>query len=123
MVASACFFIPTLIITVCYVIIIGIIWDKSHGLNPGDKKSTKQSNGENQCCTLLVAIFRIMLNNYSIIIKTVSKHSGSSGDHRRHNSSGESKSSSRGVIPQAKVRTIKMTLVIVLGRPSYKYKN
>lgn len=30
----------------------------------------------------------------------------------------ETRSSSRGVIPKAKIKTVKMTLVIVIGRPN-----
>ncbi|KAK6166584.1 hypothetical protein SNE40_023240 [Patella caerulea] len=88
MIALVIFVIPAIIICICYVVIVAIIWRSSRLLKPSDsQKSLKSYKSKDEEC----------LNGHS-----------------RSNSSKESCSSSRGVIPQAKIRTIKMTFLIVL---------
>ncbi|KAG5681243.1 hypothetical protein PVAND_010694 [Polypedilum vanderplanki] len=76
-VATTLFFIPAIIITLCYAIIVKTIWDK------GTYKVPKKNCGGNQ--------------------------SNCDEDDR-----GSRRASSRGIIPRAKVKTVKMTIVIVI---------
>ncbi|XP_074662684.1 cardioacceleratory peptide receptor-like [Tubulanus polymorphus] len=78
------FIIPTGIITMCYTIIIFIVWGKSQTLSTGTcskRRKTTRSNGSSD-------------------VSPVDQESN--------------RASSRGIIPQAKIRTIKMTLIIVI---------
>ncbi|XP_005102825.1 cardioacceleratory peptide receptor-like [Aplysia californica] len=86
-IAVVLFFIPAIIIAVCYIIIVVIIWHKTglHGPMSAEKTTTQYiKNGGQVYVAANNARFR------------------------------ESGTSSRGVIPRAKIKTIKMTLVIVL---------
>ncbi|XP_064474475.1 cardioacceleratory peptide receptor-like isoform X2 [Ornithodoros turicata] len=85
LVAISLFFIPTLIITACYSIIVYTIWTKSKILSY-PKLSNKSVSSQGS-------------------ISTNSK----SGDH----DTDTKRTSSRGIIPKAKIKTIKMTLIIV----------
>ncbi|XP_070494290.1 cardioacceleratory peptide receptor-like [Chironomus tepperi] len=78
LVATSLFFIPAIIITLCYAIIVKTIWDK--GTYKVPKKDRKSRN-------------RLSCDE----------------DDR-----GSRRASSRGIIPRAKVKTIKMTFVIVI---------
>jgi neuropeptide S receptor 1 len=78
LVATTLFFIPAVIITMCYAIIVKTIWDK--GTYKVPKKDRKDRN-------------RMSCED----------------DDR-----GSRRASSRGIIPRAKVKTVKMTFVIVI---------
>ncbi|CAL1545272.1 unnamed protein product [Lymnaea stagnalis] len=84
-IALSLFFIPALIILACYVAIIVVIFNSSHLMNNVSKRSKGKDGG-----TELL------------------RETSSLQDCRA------SSQSSRGVIPQAKIRTIKMTFIIVL---------
>jgi neuropeptide S receptor len=73
LVSTVLFFIPAIIITLCYAIIVKTIWAKGSYKMPKDRKNRKNSD---------------------------------EGNSRR--------ASSRGIIPRAKVKTVKMTFVIVI---------
>lgn len=77
LVATSLFFIPAVIITLCYAIIVKTIWDKGTYKMPKDKKSRSQKGPE-------------------------------------EDDKGSRRASSRGIIPRAKVKTVKMTIVIVI---------
>ncbi|XP_076443669.1 cardioacceleratory peptide receptor-like [Babylonia areolata] len=87
-IAVTLFIIPAFIICICYVIIITIIWRSSHLLRETRGSRHRGKHREEE-----------LLNGRS------SPRSGQSEF---------SRSSSRGIIPQAKIRTIKMTFLIVL---------
>lgn len=76
-VSTVLFFIPAIIITLCYAIIVKTIWDKGTYRMPKDKRHQNQL--------------------------------GSSDEDDRESR----RASSRGIIPRAKVKTVKMTFVIV----------
>ncbi|CAL1539832.1 unnamed protein product [Lymnaea stagnalis] len=78
------FFIPAIVIAVCYIIIVMIIWRKN-ALN-GTSEKTRQ-----------------------YVLKGGQLYVGTGNSNFR-----DGAASSRGVIPRAKMKTIKMTLVIVL---------
>jgi neuropeptide S receptor len=75
LVSTVLFFIPAIIITLCYAIIVKTIWAKGSYKMPKDRKNRKNSD---------------------------------EGDRNSR------RASSRGIIPRAKVKTVKMTFVIVI---------
>ncbi|XP_059164079.1 cardioacceleratory peptide receptor-like [Physella acuta] len=77
------FFIPAIIIAVCYIIIVVIIWRKTTLSESSEKTTQFVQNGGQLYVAANNARFR------------------------------DCSTSSRGVIPRAKIKTIKMTLVIV----------
>lgn len=79
LVAILLFFIPALIISLCYAIIVRTIWDKGTYLGTSERGRNGLKNG---------------------------KCEEDDDDTRR--------ASSRGIIPRAKVKTVKMTFVIVI---------
>lgn len=79
LVATSLFFIPAVIIALCYAIIVKTIWDK------GTYKMPKSRS-----------------------IKGLPASSIDDDD------KGSRRASSRGIIPRAKVKTVKMTIVIVI---------
>lgn len=81
LVSTALFFIPAIIITLCYAIIVKTIWDKGTYKVPTERKTRRGSGG-------------------------VSDGTDEDLTSRR--------ASSRGIIPRAKVKTVKMTFVIVI---------
>ncbi|GFO26711.1 cardioacceleratory peptide receptor [Plakobranchus ocellatus] len=107
-VAVVTFFIPAVIIAGCYIAIIYIIWSKSR----------TQHSGCGSC------IICISCHKSSSTTSTISGSSGSRFFSRSRSTwsatpSGLTISNSRhetgrGIIPQAKIRTIKMTLIIVI---------
>ncbi|KAK2151002.1 hypothetical protein LSH36_380g06017 [Paralvinella palmiformis] len=92
--ATCLFFIPTLIISMCYCIIIYVIWSKARTVT-----SSSRSNKSKR----LVKRFARKTN------------AGLYPDSNDLKSSTDCSQSSKGVIPQAKIRTIKLTLIIVIG--------
>ncbi|XP_070188481.1 cardioacceleratory peptide receptor-like [Littorina saxatilis] len=87
-IAITLFIIPAFIICICYVVIIAIIWRSSHLLQHSQGSRHRGKHREEE-----------LLNNRSS---------------PRNGQQSSSRSSSRGIIPQAKIRTIKMTFIIVL---------
>ncbi|XP_041374251.1 cardioacceleratory peptide receptor-like [Gigantopelta aegis] len=87
-IAVVLFVIPAFVIAVCYIIIVIIIWSKTSmqmsSTTPSKRKDRSLRNGS---------------------------HVVASSNNKRFK---ECATSSRGVIPKAKIKTIKMTLVIVL---------
>ncbi|XP_025018182.1 cardioacceleratory peptide receptor isoform X2 [Tetranychus urticae] len=99
LVATSLFFIPTVIISACYSIIVHTIWTKSRLMGSSPRKKVKHLNGcslvsENNCCS-----------NHLTSNARFSGFESADLDFKRM--------SSRGVIPRAKIKTIKMTLVII----------
>jgi neuropeptide S receptor len=78
LVATSLFFIPAIIITLCYAIIVKTIWNKGTMKMPKDKRKQREQKSADE-------------------------------DDR-----GSRRASSRGIIPRAKVKTVKMTFVIVI---------
>ncbi len=76
------FFIPALIISLCYVIIVKTIFEKGTYMAPKDKRKNLRNNA--------------------------SRDNDSDDDRESR------RASSRGIIPRAKVKTVKMTFVIVI---------
>lgn len=79
LVSTVLFFIPAVIITLCYAIIVKTIWAKGTYKVPKDKKSRSRSRASSE-----------------------------------EDDRGSRRASSRGIIPRAKVKTVKMTFVIVI---------
>lgn len=79
-VSTVLFFIPAIIITLCYAIIVKTIWAKGTYKMPKDKRRQQAA-----------------------------PRSSSEDDERESR-----RASSRGIIPRAKVKTVKMTFVIVI---------
>ncbi len=77
LVSISIFFIPAILITLCYGIIVKTIWEKGTYKVPKDRKS---------------------------------RHQNLSDEDDRESR----RASSRGIIPRAKVKTVKMTIVIVI---------
>lgn len=92
--AVSLFIIPAVIIIVCYTTIVYVIWKNSHLLMPSPDGSTKGSK-------------RNKSKNYI-------RPTGSCAE-AASTKSHSSATSSRGVIPKAKIKTIKMTFLIVLA--------
>ncbi|XP_076458600.1 neuropeptide S receptor-like [Babylonia areolata] len=86
-IAVTLFIIPAIIICICYVIIIAIIWRSSHILQRSNGFTHRDKHREQE-----------LLN----------------GRYTPTRTPGPSGNNSRGVIPQAKIRTVKMTFIIVL---------
>ncbi|KAG8182094.1 hypothetical protein JTE90_020453 [Oedothorax gibbosus] len=91
MVAVSLFFVPALIIAACYTIIVYTIWTKSRLMSypKMSSKSSSVADSKKSC----------MSKNKQ------SRDSDCDADRKR--------ASSRGIIPRAKIKTVKMTLVIV----------
>jgi neuropeptide S receptor 1 len=79
LVSISLFFIPAVIITLCYAIIVKTIWDKG---------------------------------TYKVKVPKDKKNRGHHASEEEDR--GSRRASSRGIIPRAKVKTIKMTFVIVI---------
>ncbi|XP_071037798.1 cardioacceleratory peptide receptor-like [Parasteatoda tepidariorum] len=91
LVAISLFFIPALIIAACYTVIVHTIWTKSRLMSyPKLSKSSSIVADSKKSCV------------------SKSKSTCSSD-----NEADRKRSSSRGIIPRAKIKTVKMTLVIV----------
>ncbi|XP_065352060.1 cardioacceleratory peptide receptor-like isoform X2 [Cloeon dipterum] len=82
LVSVSLFFIPALIITFCYAVIVITIWSKSKMLTGKKKRCHRNGSHRNS-----------------------SSRSREDADSRR--------ASSRGIIPRAKIKTVKMTFIIV----------
>jgi neuropeptide S receptor len=76
LVSTVLFFIPAIIITLCYATIVKTIWAKGSYKMPKDRKNRRKNSDEED--------------------------------------RGSRRASSRGIIPRAKVKTVKMTFVIVI---------
>lgn len=93
LVSISLFIIPFIIISACYAIIVLTIWKKSNTLTPANPNNSDSS-----------------LRGFGAIMKQQKKlrklrHNEGDVDSRR--------ASSRGLIPKAKIKTVKMTFVIV----------
>ncbi|XP_054715959.1 cardioacceleratory peptide receptor-like isoform X2 [Uloborus diversus] len=91
MVAASLFFLPAIIIAACYTVIVYTIWTKSRLMSyPKLSKSSSIVADSKKSCV------------------SKSKSSASTD-----NEVDRKRASSRGIIPRAKIKTVKMTLVIV----------
>ena len=118
-IAAALFIIPAIIIMFCYVVIIYIIWKKSNAIGASTRRRIRRRT----------TFCRFLFKERSSTIDGVGDGAvggltggGGSSDDAGGTRDGltagvitEAVSSSRGVIPAAKIRTIKMTFIIVLG--------
>ncbi|XP_055950492.1 cardioacceleratory peptide receptor-like isoform X2 [Argiope bruennichi] len=89
LVAASLFFLPALIIAACYTVIVYTIWTKSRLMSYPKLSKSSIADSKKSCVN--------------------KNRSGSSSD----NEVDRKRASSRGIIPRAKIKTVKMTLVIV----------
>lgn len=117
LVAISLFFIPAIIISACYFIIVHTIWRESRSMSGSRKRFKRESsepwndrtNPHLEKCTFPEFYGSHPHNDEGLTkFASASEHSSSDADFRRM--------SSRGVIPRAKIKTIKMTFVIVFGK-------
>ncbi|XP_052814154.1 cardioacceleratory peptide receptor-like [Mya arenaria] len=92
MVSFAVLIIPAIIIASCYIAIVVVIWSKSSKFKSPDTRRCAEKSSLSKSGSITV------------------RFTGSN----RHSKAAMGASSSRGVIPKAKIKTIKMTFVIVL---------
>ncbi|CAG2165006.1 unnamed protein product [Oppiella nova] len=94
LVATSLFFIPTVIISLCYLIIVHTIWAKSAAMTypKAKSKSTKNKSTDDS---------------------HHKRETNNSNDKYVDNDNDFKRASSRGIIPKAKIKTVKMTFVIV----------
>lgn len=128
LVATSLFFIPAIIIAACYTIIVTTIWKKGRSMNPAIPcPITHTSSKTNSIAT---TVFQRSSSgttgtDSTGVSSSISRGTNDSNNHQQSQpqSSGQQSSaaeefkraSSRGVIPRAKVKSVKMTLVIVFG--------
>ena len=86
LVSLACFFIPTILISACYIIIVVTIWKKGKAMQTTAAAAAAASN---------------------------TTTSGTTGGLPVEQEPESRRASSRGLIPKAKVKTVKMTFVII----------
>lgn len=96
LVATALFVLPAIIIAACYAIIVRTIWAKGALIMTTGKKGHTFYFEEKTPY------------NLSFYINLERSRGGIDRGSRR--------ASSRGIIPRAKIKTVKMTIVIVIGR-------
>ena len=101
LVSVTLFVIPALLISGCYIIIVITIWSKGKDMHVPSSGQISNSNngnskGKNCACEAL--------------IKNKKKRKGQSSSAEESESR---RASSRGLIPKAKVKTVKMTFVII----------
>lgn len=109
------FVIPAIIITLCSVIIVCIIWNKSAAI----QSSGYRSIDSNETPRRRGVGGSIMTRGAAAVALTSNSSSTSATSSRRTIMS--SSGAMGGVIPQAKIRTVKMTCVIVLGSYQQMY--
>ena len=139
------FCVPALIIACCYVLIVVRIWRKpDHGLTPPPSSAVRKAVLSTCTCHAYNSRLSFRLNNHSRQRKRLSLEESSSADpssasshaamlqsgtkaalpqqrtcpHHKSRGHVQMRSSSEGVIPKARIKTIKMTFVIVLGKPN-----
>ncbi|XP_048777796.2 cardioacceleratory peptide receptor-like [Ostrea edulis] len=95
-------FIPAVIIAICYVTIVAVVWMKSSFTMSSSKTKTDES-----CMELSTAISKDRFSEERMPLKPPRQ--------RRVHWTKTCDSSSRGLIPKAKIKTVKMTFVIVLA--------
>lgn len=93
LISLSLFIIPAFIISACYAIIVFTIWSKSKILTPSAPWATDANNTDKQ------------QRNAHEPLRKLRHHVTEDGDSKR--------ASSRGLIPRAKIKTVKMTFVIV----------
>ncbi|XP_019867076.2 cardioacceleratory peptide receptor [Aethina tumida] len=86
LVSLALFVVPALIISACYAVIVWTIWSKSK---------------------ILIPVGHVPIRQNDDLIDRIPRHQFYSDDHDSR------RASSRGIIPRAKIKTVKMTFVIV----------
>lgn len=106
LVALALFFVPAIIISGCYAVIVWTIWSKSKLLIPVGHVPIRQSK------------FTISLSFLILICINLFVGEDPRGRPPRHfpEDLDSRRASSRGIIPRAKIKTVKMTFVIVFGK-------
>jgi len=107
LVSATLFAIPALIISACYAIIVKTIWAKGSIFVPTGKISSifvptgKISSGYTYCQ------IGVSKNNFILFVNYILTERAGFG------AAPARRASSRGIIPRAKVKTVKMTLTIV----------
>lgn len=129
-VAISLFFIPAIIIAACYTIIVTTIWKKGRSMNPAIPcPITHTSSKTNSIATTVFqrsssGTTGTESTGVSSSISRGTNHDSNNHQQSQSQSAGQQPSSadsefkrasSRGVIPRAKVKSVKMTLVIVFG--------
>nr|XP_011439299.1 cardioacceleratory peptide receptor [Crassostrea gigas] len=97
----AVMFVPTLIIAICYITIVTVVWRKS-----SFTVSSRRSKAEDSCMELSTVVTKDGFSEERTPLKPPQQ--------KRVHWQKTSGSSSRGIIPKAKIKTVKMTFVIVL---------
>ena len=95
LVSVTLFVIPAILIAGCYIIIVCTIWNKGREIKTSRPRQGNQNNQQRVCTTAGGAVIQV---------ESKAKE-GHDLESRR--------ASSRGLIPKAKVKTIKMTFVII----------
>ncbi|XP_069696760.1 cardioacceleratory peptide receptor-like [Periplaneta americana] len=95
LVAVTLFVVPALIISACYTVIVSTIWSKSKQLTPDPNRRLSRNSAS------------------SSYLQTSGKHRMLRHQQLQQEDHDSRRASSRGIIPKAKVKTVKMTFVIV----------
>ncbi|GLH08408.1 Cardioacceleratory peptide receptor [Gryllus bimaculatus] len=106
LVALTLFVLPAFIISACYIVIVSTIWTKSKQLTPDPTRRTSRNSSVQQ---LQQTHQQLQLQNSGKprgVASRLQQLQQEDQDSRR--------ASSRGIIPKAKVKTVKMTFVIVI---------
>ncbi|XP_033611290.1 cardioacceleratory peptide receptor-like [Cryptotermes secundus] len=100
LVAVTLFVVPAVIISACYAIIVTTIWSTSKQLTPDPNRRQSRNSGSGS-------------GSSSSYVRTSGKHRMLRLQQLQQEDHDSRRASSRGIIPKAKVKTIKMTFVIV----------
>ncbi|XP_021921974.1 cardioacceleratory peptide receptor-like [Zootermopsis nevadensis] len=95
LVAVTLFVLPAVIISACYTVIVSTIWSKSKQLTPDPNRRQSRNSGGNS------------------LLQASGKHRMLRHQQLQQEDHDSRRASSRGIIPKAKVKTVKMTFVIV----------
>ena len=119
-VATSIWLIPACIITACYAVIVSTIWRKGRSMPGGaDMYTPVHSNAEVETASKSVATTIFTRQSSSGATDSTGVSSSISRRTNETTNSHENefkRASSRGVIPRAKIKSVKMTLVIVFGQ-------
>ncbi|CAG2107733.1 unnamed protein product, partial [Medioppia subpectinata] len=102
LVAVSLFFVPAVIIALCYTIIVHTIWSKSKAMTFSSSSSTANTKSKST-------------KNKSTSDPNHKRQTNNSNDNNKYADTDNDfkRASSRGIIPKAKIKTVKMTFVIV----------
>ncbi|KDR18368.1 Cardioacceleratory peptide receptor [Zootermopsis nevadensis] len=102
LVAVTLFVLPAVIISACYTVIVSTIWSKSKQLTPDPNR--RQSR---------IELTVVADSGGNSLLQASGKHRMLRHQQLQQEDHDSRRASSRGIIPKAKVKTVKMTFVIV----------